>query len=516
MLDYKFTAAVGANGAVLTSTNGGATWRTNTIPATVTDTLWSTSFYDSFRGFAAGNQGTVIHTTDGGLSWGRDAIGTTEPLFGVSYVDINFAFAVGGKGTIRRSRGLSGNWEALTSPTTANLRAVHFIDGHTGTVVGDGGVILKTTDRGNTWELQNSGTTNDLFGVAFTDSLNGVVCGASGTLLQTTDAGATWVIAQGGTVSELRSVAASKELHLLDSVRVDTAPHRVITRAMHVDVRQPLYGMKGVFEVKHAGAPVRHDVFNQADPGEKYLVAGKGASDLDTIRGGNASDVDIEVRFNGDSSWAVFRRTNAPTSIWVRVPYTVWSVGITGKDSFAVQMYSVVTEQGGDSIWRPAMLLNHPWDGQSVKYFYPITIINDTLVSDTTVYGRYYDTIPRMKISNITKAYLFVSSQDQAGRPVGIWKAYIGDIDNDAVAAPNGTTIRFERYKYILNKDEILYFPKGVQTDNPRRAGGSCEGQRLSKPYYGTNRAEVDRLQRFVTFNHLLRGHPASTSPAPW
>jgi photosystem II stability/assembly factor-like uncharacterized protein len=502
MLDYKFASAVGANGAAVTTTNSGATWRVSSVPAT--DTLRSVSFYDAYRGFAVGNAGTIVHTENGGVSWVRDASGTTQPLYGVSYSDIKVAYAAGGGGTILRSVKQTGAWDQLTSPTTANLRGVSFLDGRTGTVVGEGGIILRTTDRGEHWTFQNSGTTNDLLSVAFSDSLNGISCGNGGTMLQTNDAGATWVPVAGGTVTNLASVTASKELHLLDSLRVDTPPHRVVTRGMHVEVRQPLYGMKGVFESESGGTRVHNDVFNQADPSGKFLVVGKGASDLDTIRGGNASDADVEVRFHGDSSWAVFRRANPPTSIWVRVPYTVWSVGLSGKDSFAVQMYSVITEQGGDSIWRPATILDHPYNGQSVKYFYPLTVINDTLTSGTTVYGRYYDDIPYRSESNITKAYLVVSSQDQTGAAVGIWKAYIGDLDNDAIAAPRGTTIRFERHKYIINRDEIVYTSTGGQTDN--LAAEQDEVAKINvfpNPYYGMNRVEVDRSQRFVTFNHL-------------
>ena len=87
-----------------------------------------------------------------------------------------------------------------------------------------------------------------------------------------------------------------------------------------------------------------------------------------------------------------------------------------------------------------------------------------------------------------------------------IWKAYVADLDGDGNPAPPGTVIRFERYKGVKDLDQKLFHPTAVtKTD---AAAARREIERINvfpNPYYGMNRAEVSRFQRFVTFNHLPR-----------
>lgn len=510
LIDSNKATAVGSAGIIIQTTNAGVNWFMNVGDTVQKDPLYSVSFFDANRGYAVGQNGVILRTEDGGVLWSKDSSITPDDLNAVSYPDLFVAFAVGPRGTILRSKGLIKRWSRLQSGTSEDLLGIWFVDAHVGWVVGKNGTILRTTDEGVTWISQRAGTTEDLYGVAFTDVLSGVAVGANGAMVQTTDGGATWNPKTGGVATPLYAVALNSDSKLLRGTRTDAAPRRVITRGMTVQVNQPRNGVKGVFEVKENFQDVKNDVFNVPDPGMNFMVVGKGPSDLDTIRGGNASDADIEIRFGGDSSWAVLRGPSWQTSRWLRVPYTVWGIGIAGKDSFSVRLYSLITEQGGDSIWRPQVLLNREYNGKTLKVFYPLIIINDTLrATDTSFYGTYYDDAPYRADSNVTKGYLWVSADDQRSHAVGIWKIYIADLDEDGRAAPIGTTIRFERYKYIRNRDEKLFTPSALRSGDLSAAKQEVEKINVfPNPYYGMNRAEVNRFRRFVTFNHL----PASAT----
>jgi photosystem II stability/assembly factor-like uncharacterized protein len=503
--DTNRAFTVGSSGLVLATTDNGIQWTQLPDPLNVTsDTLYGVSFHDAFRGFAVGAHGTIIHTIYGGSKWYFDSSHTTNALYAVSFPYLDVAVAVGAQGAIALSSDAGTTWHNPASGTLQDLRGVSFSDSRTGTVVGNGGVVIRTTDKGVTWIPQASGTSNDLYAVSFTDSLQGTAVGAHGTIIRTTDGGATWLHQSSGTGSTLRAVALTNDNRLLKSVIVDAAPKRIITRGMTVKVNNPLFGMKGVYETTVNSRPVRHDVFNTPDVSNSFMVIGKGASDLDTLKGANTFDVDLELRFNGDSSWALFRRVNTPASSWVRVPYTAWGVGYAGKDSFNIQLYTVITEQGGDSLWRTDVLLDHAYNGKTLKEFYPISIIDDSIVVDGINYGTYHDDAPFRPDGNYIKAYLWISSQSEVERSVGIWKAYIADLDEDGVAAPPGTVIRFERFKVVRNLEEKLFSPSAIVKNDLQAAKAEVDLVNVfPNPYYGLNRAEVDRLHKFITFNHL-------------
>ena len=72
LLGVSFTnadtgTAVGDYGTVLRTTDGGATWLSQT--SGTTGWLNSVSFTDVNNGTAVGEAGTIIHTTDGGTTW---------------------------------------------------------------------------------------------------------------------------------------------------------------------------------------------------------------------------------------------------------------------------------------------------------------------------------------------------------------------------------------------------------------------------------------------------------------
>jgi len=154
--------------------------------------LLGVSFTDTNTGTAVGDNGTIIRTTDGGASWTSQASGTTNSLLGVSFTNTNTGTVVGDNGTILRTTNGGTSWTIQSSVTTKKLNGVSFIDENNMIAVGDSGTILRTTNSGITWTSQTSGTTVDLYGISFIDASIGTAVGDLSTILGTTNGGTTW------------------------------------------------------------------------------------------------------------------------------------------------------------------------------------------------------------------------------------------------------------------------------------------------------------------------------------
>ena len=180
--DPNTGTAVGHNGSILRTTNGGATWVSQA--SGTGNSLYDVSFTDANTGTAVGYQGTILRTTNGGAAWVSQTSGTSNHLLGVSFTDANTGTITGSYGTILRTTDGGATWASQTSGTGWDLYAVSFTDANTGTAVGWHGTILRTTDGGAAWVSETSGTGEWLSGVSFTDSNRGVAVGWCGTILR--------------------------------------------------------------------------------------------------------------------------------------------------------------------------------------------------------------------------------------------------------------------------------------------------------------------------------------------
>lgn len=186
--------AVGANGTLLQTVDGGTKWTRKTVPATSGVLLNSICFPTPTAGWIAGAGGLLRQTTDGGLTWTPATSPVTADLFGLACVPGNpsFCVAVGAGGTTLRAAD-GRTWQrGATGGPTANWRALEWFGPQHGWVVGAGGEIMRTTDYGDRWTSLPKPTTIDLNGVSFTSPTSGWVCGANATLLKTTNGGGNW------------------------------------------------------------------------------------------------------------------------------------------------------------------------------------------------------------------------------------------------------------------------------------------------------------------------------------
>jgi photosystem II stability/assembly factor-like uncharacterized protein len=197
-MDDMTATAVGDNGTILRTTDGGVTWAVQR--SGITTALSGVSFVNAFTGTVVGTDGVILRTTDGGLTWEAQISGTDKFLSDVHFTDELTGTAVGG--AILRTTDGGNTWITLDPGYYwFGNTAVHFTDSMTGTKLSyvfgpygtPGAFIHKTTDGGITWQQRYSESYVDLYSVYFTDAMNGTAVGSS-VILRTVDGGDTWTI----------------------------------------------------------------------------------------------------------------------------------------------------------------------------------------------------------------------------------------------------------------------------------------------------------------------------------
>lgn len=197
---------VGKNAEIRTTNDSGITWTARTAPIDNTIALSDVMYADENTLYAVGEQGTIIKSIDGGATWEKLASPVTQILYAVKTHDVMTGYAVGESGIILYTSDGGANWTIQNSGTTETLRSICCAGEGELCVVGDNNTILRTSNAGTTWTTVSSGLTEPtrLNRIHFAeDEKTGYVAGDAGTLLQSKDAGMTW---------ERQAVSSSKDL----------------------------------------------------------------------------------------------------------------------------------------------------------------------------------------------------------------------------------------------------------------------------------------------------------------
>lgn len=213
--------AVGDNGLIRQTTDGGDNWSVVNSPVNAHfRVVW---FLDAQIGFIGGgfpDQDAMLKTTDGGATWNAlPATGNFQTIYGIYFTDVNTGYAVDWNGNVLRTFDGGFSW-SVQQISNAQLNAITFTNVNTGYTVGRNGVILKTTDAGNSWFAQSSGTSAFLSDVKFLDASTGFIVGGdvpgnNGIILKTSDGGNTWTqenISTGSTSRQYRMFIASANI----------------------------------------------------------------------------------------------------------------------------------------------------------------------------------------------------------------------------------------------------------------------------------------------------------------
>jgi photosystem II stability/assembly factor-like uncharacterized protein len=229
--------AVGDNGKLARSDDGGRDWRTLQVPTS--EDLLDSWFVDGDNGFVLDVGGKALSTDDGGDSWSLLDIGTTDRPNAVFAPDRKVVLLFGPRG-IRRSldggrtfaalqakaarttqlfdydrtggadlfaygerrlivtRDRGAHWTRVNSPIKGGtFIKVDFVSHDVGYALMLGGRLYRTANGGRSWsELRTTGSFAG-YDIAFGDARNGFMAvrrggGGSGWVLRTSDGGKTW------------------------------------------------------------------------------------------------------------------------------------------------------------------------------------------------------------------------------------------------------------------------------------------------------------------------------------
>ncbi|MFN2577450.1 MAG: WD40/YVTN/BNR-like repeat-containing protein [Pyrinomonadaceae bacterium] len=181
---------------LLKTENGGMNWRPVFLSsADMSARLVRLVFADAEHGWAFGESGVVFGTRDGGAHWTRQTAATRHLLLGGAFADGAHGCLVGAAGTIVYTSDGGVSWQSSIVRDGARVRfnAATFV-GSRGWAVGGAGQIFSTNDGGRTWFRETSPTDTDLLDIDFIDSSEGWVVGAGGVMLHTRDGGIHWSV----------------------------------------------------------------------------------------------------------------------------------------------------------------------------------------------------------------------------------------------------------------------------------------------------------------------------------
>ncbi len=175
---------------ILKTTDNGNTW----IVKRDTYGSWlnSISFIDTLKGFAVGDNGVIISTINGGNTWQSLVAPLQRDYTGIKFINSNVGYIVGGiatglsRKTILRTINGGANWSTLLDTTGGILNDISFADSLIGYTVGNSATVLKTTNGGLSWQpilIDVNLVGNETFNaVKFLDKNFGAIGGKNGVL----------------------------------------------------------------------------------------------------------------------------------------------------------------------------------------------------------------------------------------------------------------------------------------------------------------------------------------------
>lgn len=167
--DAEHAVAVGNDGVILHTADGGATWtQAADVPRSqVANKLNRVRVGSNGVALATGEMGALLMSSDQGRTWAR-----LRPEEDIAWNDAAILpdgtiIAVGEFGNIALSGDGGKNWKDIKGPVQASLMAISFRDANTGVAVGLEGIALITRDAGKTWSSIDLKAHDHLFDIAW-------------------------------------------------------------------------------------------------------------------------------------------------------------------------------------------------------------------------------------------------------------------------------------------------------------------------------------------------------------
>jgi len=112
-------------------------------------------FPSSSLGFAVGENGTLLKTSDGGNTWNIQSIGTSENLFQIEFPTPNIGYISTYNGKIYKTSNSGTTWSLIYTFNTHTIQKMVFTSPNNGFIKANPNsaydLIIKTTDGGLTW-----------------------------------------------------------------------------------------------------------------------------------------------------------------------------------------------------------------------------------------------------------------------------------------------------------------------------------------------------------------------------
>ncbi len=271
--------AVGQRGHIVVSGDSGKTWKQAKVP--VGSDLTAVYFVDGNLGWAVGHDGVILHTTDGGSSWqlqldGRKANdllvaameskvaaeprsesakallaeakrykeqGSDKPFLDVWFADAANGYVVGAYNLIFRTADGGASWEPwfdrTDNPKYFNLYAIRPVGGDL-YIAGEGGLVLKQDASSQRFKALDVPYKGSFFGVAAAGPA-ALAFGLRGNVWRSDDGGITWTKIEAGLPAAVVGATSAAGTFLLADAGGRIAASTDGGRSFHpVALKQPV------------------------------------------------------------------------------------------------------------------------------------------------------------------------------------------------------------------------------------------------------------------------------------
>jgi photosystem II stability/assembly factor-like uncharacterized protein len=182
--DGSTVIAVGNNGNLFRSINGGITYGSDNLSSTHLNSIYGIGS----KWIIAGNSGSIYISTDGGNNFSLTTIGGNN-FYSVYFADANTGWVGGYNGTIYRTTNGGANWSLQSTPTSQNILSIKFKNVSSGAASCDGGAILLY--NGSSWQQLTSPTAFPLLSVDIKQNTI-IATGSEGFIIKSTNLGINW------------------------------------------------------------------------------------------------------------------------------------------------------------------------------------------------------------------------------------------------------------------------------------------------------------------------------------
>lgn len=366
--DANTATAVGLEGVILRTSDGGFTWQPQVGIADV-DYL-AVSFADDTVGVVVGSSGTILRTANGGAVWDSVQSGWLQSYLGAHMRSATVGMVIGA-GALFAPIGArtADRWQTHSDFTyypnhggsdwEGAARDVVMLDDTTAVSVNwvwsNGGAITRTQDGGAHWTTVQFTGEYYLTALDFPTPLVGYAVGSDGHVLKSADAGWNWeeIASSAGTLWDVKFVNADTGWAVGDNGRIiQTRDGGVTWRSQHTFVEVPLLSV------------------DFADDTTGYVVGADGTI-LKTVDGGGSSENQAPGEFARllpvDSQQVtinpvVFTWTEStdPDAEPVRYRFQMWADGgypgvwdtVTTETTYATEIPVIVTRTVVNFHWR--------------------------------------------------------------------------------------------------------------------------------------------------------------------